>query len=243
MGLIRQLVKSAMTACLPADRWLVRGRALPRGPLPAISLTFDDGPHPEHTPRVLDALRHWNLTATFFVIGRQAAAYPQLIAHMVREGHSVANHTWSHSEPSHTPSKKFAEEVDQTSLLLEALTGAAPRFVRPPKGELSLAKTIGLLCENYTVALWNVDPRDYRLETVEAARSASAQTNWQHGDVVLLHDNRPGAAWLLNAWGEAGRWSECQTVPLTTWLPQPQTMSVAQGTAASLTPAAPTLRT
>lgn len=218
MGLLRQLVKSTITACLPAERWLVRGRSSQAGPLPAISLTFDDGPHPEHTPNVLAELERWNLTATFFVIGQHAATHPQLIEQIVQAGHTVANHTWTHSEPCRTSAVAFAEEVTQTSALLEKLTGMKPRFMRPPKGELSLAKALGLWGAGYTIALWSVDPRDYRIESDDDTRSASEQAAWNHGDIVLLHDNRPGAAQLLRAWGAAGRWSQCRTVPLTTWV-------------------------
>lgn len=234
MGLFRQLAKHALTACLPAERWLVRGRTPQEGPLPAISLTFDDGPHPEHTPRVLDELQRWNLTATFFVIGQQAAAYPKLIDAIVHAGHTVANHTWTHSEPAQTSSVTFAEEVEQTNLLLEAFTGASPRFVRPPKGELSLLKALGLFHSGYTVALWSVDPRDYRLENDEVVQAASERTHWQHGDIVLLHDHRPGAAQLLRAWGDAGRWTRCRTVPLTTWLPVATTGNAATRIPATL---------
>ena len=225
MGLLRQFVKHAMTACLPAERWLTRGRTPQDSPLPAISLTFDDGPHPEHTPRVLEELSRWNLTATFFVIGQQAAAHPQLIEQIIHAGHTVANHTWTHSEPSRTSAVTFAEEVRQTAALLEALTSVSPRFVRPPKGELSLPKMMGLWGAGYTAVLWSVDPRDYRLETAEQVRTVSEQTRWQHGDIILLHDNQPGAAQLLRAWGEAGRWSQCHSVPLTTWL-HPRTTAI-----------------
>jgi peptidoglycan-N-acetylglucosamine deacetylase len=218
MGLLRQVVKHALTACLPAERWLVRGRAPQHDALPAISLTFDDGPHPTHTADVLAELERWQLTATFFVIGQHAAAHPELIRQIIAAGHTVANHTWTHSEPRETSNRIFAQEVAQTSALLTELTGAAPRFMRPPKGELTLGKTRGLWRDGYTIALWSVDPRDYRIESTAEALTVSQQTSWSHGDIVLLHDNRPGAAQLLRVWGDAGLWSRCQTVPLSHWV-------------------------
>ncbi len=218
MGLLRQLMKHTMTASLPAERWLVRGRTPPDGALPAISLTFDDGPHPVHTTEVLAELDRWKLTATFFVIGQQAAAHPELIERIVHSGHTVANHTWTHSEPQLTSNVNFADEVARTAALIKDQVGVAPRFMRPPKGELTLGKTLGLWANGYTIALWSVDPRDYRIESDAEVITLSQQTRWSHGDIVLLHDHRPGAAQLLRAWGAAGRWSQCRTVPLSHWL-------------------------
>lgn len=218
MGVLRQLMKHTLTACMPAERWLVRGRTPQQDALPVISLTFDDGPHPIHTADVLAELDHWQLTATFFVIGQHAAAHPTLIEQILRAGHTVGNHTWTHSEPCSTSSRIFEEEVTQTSVLLSERFGIAPRFMRPPKGELTVRKSLRLWRRGYTVALWSVDPRDYRIDTATDALAVSQQTHWSHGDIVLLHDNRPGAAQLLRAWGEAGRWSQCRTVPLSHWV-------------------------
>lgn len=219
MGLLRQIAKHTLTACLPAERWLVRGRQRSTDAVPSISLTFDDGPHPTHTVDVLAELERWQLTATFFVIGQHAAAHPDLIQRIVAAGHTVANHTWTHSEPRETSTQTFTEEVAQTSTLLTELTGTRPRFMRPPKGELTLGKSVGLWRNDYTVALWSVDPRDYRIDSADQALTISTQTDWSHGDIILLHDNRPGAAQLLRAWGEAGRWSRCRTVLLSHWMP------------------------
>ncbi|HET6425053.1 MAG TPA: polysaccharide deacetylase family protein, partial [Planctomycetaceae bacterium] len=219
MALLRQLMKHTLTACLPAERWLVRGRTRQTNALPAISLTFDDGPHPTHTADVLAELDRWQLTATFFVIGQHAEAHPQLIQQIVAAGHTVANHTWTHSEPSLTSGRIFAEEVTRTTALVTKLTGTSPRWMRPPKGELTVGKTFGLWRAGYTIALWSVDPRDYRIDSDTEALAVSQQTAWSHGDIVLLHDNRLGAAQLLRAWGRDGRWSRCQTVPLSHWVP------------------------
>jgi peptidoglycan/xylan/chitin deacetylase (PgdA/CDA1 family) len=196
----------------------VRGRTPQQDAVPTISLTFDDGPHPIHTADVLAELDRWKLTATFFVIGQHAAAHPALIEQIIQAGHAVGNHTWTHSEPQSISSRLFDEEVVQTSTLLSERFGIMPRFMRPPKGELTFRKTLGLWCRGYTVALWSVDPRDYRIETATEALTISQRTDWSHGDVVLLHDNRPGAAQLIRAWGEAGRWPRCRTVSLSHWV-------------------------
>src|SRR5688572_27930175 len=102
MSIVRQAVKALMTVGLPPQRWLVRGPRQRLTDAPTISLTFDDGPHPEHTPRVLEELRRWGLTATFFVIGREVERHPDLVTRIVNEGHALGNHTFTHSEPAAT---------------------------------------------------------------------------------------------------------------------------------------------
>lgn len=188
MGLLRQLAKTAFESVLPRQAFVTRGNA------PGVTLTFDDGPHPEHTPRVLDALDAAGLTATFFVVGQRVREYPSLIQRMVNTGHEVGNHTWSHSEPSRTSSTQFLDEVRLTDALIQDITGTHCRLMRPPKGELSLGKLWGLLSMKKTVVLWNRDTKDYR---VTAPKELAAWCDAYHpecGDIVLLHDNRPFAA-------------------------------------------------
>src|SRR5262249_55671830 len=90
---IRQHMRGVMAAVLPHRLFLVRGK--PR--TNSVSLTFDDGPHPEHTPRLLDLLKKHEIKATFFVVGRQAERYPDLVRRMADEGHDVANHSFFHA--------------------------------------------------------------------------------------------------------------------------------------------------
>src|SRR5204863_8624195 len=89
----RQFIRAGFIATLPRRLLLARG---PSGSA-SVCLTFDDGPHPHHTPRLLDLLKDQRVTATFFVIGRWAARYPELVRRIAAEGHLVGNHTFSHS--------------------------------------------------------------------------------------------------------------------------------------------------
>lgn len=217
MGVLRQIVKRTMSACLPAERWLVRGSASATAK-PAISLTFDDGPDPVHTPLVLDELRQCGLTATFFVVGQRAADHPDLIRRIVSEGHRLGNHTWSHSEPRLTSARQFLDETQRTSDFLARFVDATPRLMRPPKGELTWEKLRGLWRAGYTVALWSVDPRDYQLGAISAMQTAAAATTWRAGDIVLLHDIRPAAASFLGTWRQQGRWETWASVSLDQWI-------------------------
>ncbi len=193
MGLLRQSIKSLLTCCVPRELLLTRGAAIGANGVPRLALTFDDGPDPEYTPVVLDLLQNAGLRATFFVVGKQAEAYPGLIRRMHDEGHEVGNHTWSHSPPAETPSDIFLEEVRRTDELIVQLTGETPRSMRPPKGELNVRKLLGLWRLRKTVALWNVDPRDYLMAESDEIVTWCSGYRPQDGDVLLFHDNHPYA--------------------------------------------------
>lgn len=188
MGFIRQLAKSALTSLLPRSVFLTQSDA------PGIALTFDDGPHPEYTPRVLDVLAEAGVHATFFVVGQQVRQHPSLVQRMVNEGHDVGNHTWSHSEPSRTSTTQFLDEVRLTDAVVQEITQRECSLMRPPKGELTLGKLWGLVSMKKTIAMWNRDPKDYRMASGDEMSAWCAAYEPQRGDIVLLHDNRPYAA-------------------------------------------------
>src|SRR5690606_35220120 len=119
MGTIRQVIRSAMTAALPRRRFIVRG---PRS-AQQVALTFDEGPHPEHTPRLLDELARHDIKATFFVVGREAERHPGIVERAAREGHAIGHHSWTHSEPSETPAPRLLDEVRRSIELLQSITG------------------------------------------------------------------------------------------------------------------------
>jgi peptidoglycan/xylan/chitin deacetylase (PgdA/CDA1 family) len=216
---LRQALRAALSSVLPRERWLVRGSRRAHADQPALSLTFDDGPHPKHTPAVLDALAKWNLTATFFVVGQEAERYPQLVEQIVAAGHSLGNHTYTHSEPRTTLAEAFLQEVDLTDQLLSTWCGTRPHWVRPPKGELTWSKFRGLWQARRGIALWNVDPRDYRMQAAAEAVAWAKTYKPRHGDIILLHDRVPAAAQVVHALGEAWVFFNWRTVPLGQWVP------------------------
>lgn len=190
MGLIRQALKAGLATVLSPRFLLTQG---PRD-CGALALTFDDGPHPEHTPRLLDVLREYHLQATFFVIGSQAAKHPEIVRRIVAEGHDLGNHTYSHSDPARTSAAELIDEVRRWRSLLEEITGTAPHLFRPPHGKLFVYKTFRLWTERQTIVLWNIDPRDFAMTSRQAMEGWCDQYQPQAGDVVLLHDNHPHAA-------------------------------------------------
>jgi peptidoglycan/xylan/chitin deacetylase (PgdA/CDA1 family) len=218
MSHFRQGLKRLLTACLPPERWLVRGRCVRGIDGPAISLTFDDGPHPEFTPRVLDRLQMFGWKGTFFVIGERARKNPDLVRRIIAEGHELGNHTFTHGEPAQTSAASFREEIEATRRLLEQIAGKPVWLTRPPKGELTWPKLRGLWQDRQTVALWNVDPKDYRPDCATEVRTWAAAYAPRHGDIVLLHDAHPQVLSILDGWQEHGRLIGVETVTLSSWL-------------------------
>ena len=187
-----------------------------------LALTFDDGPHPEYTPRLLDRLDELGLNATFFVIGSNAANYPDLIRRIVASGHEVANHTYSHSDPSETSSTMFLAEIRRTDELLSTLTGRSTETVRPPKGELNWTKLRKLWQHNKTVALWNVDPKDFRMKSVDEMTQWCEAYTPNDGDIVLLHDNHPFAEVAVATMAARGVFEQFETTTISRWLKRPE---------------------
>jgi peptidoglycan/xylan/chitin deacetylase (PgdA/CDA1 family) len=190
----RQLVRRAMAKLLPRRLFVVCGS--PHSG--KVYFTFDDGPDPEHTPRVLDALKANDVKATFFVTGKQCLLYPDLVRRILDGGHCVGHHSFSHSEPAHTSARRLIDEIRETDdALLRASDGLASKYFRPPHGKLTAAKLWRLWLEGHTVVLWNRDSKDYQAKSAEQLREWVCENPLESGDVVLMHDTNPHTAEAL----------------------------------------------
>jgi peptidoglycan/xylan/chitin deacetylase (PgdA/CDA1 family) len=154
-----------------------------------VALTFDDGPDPEVTPAVLDALAEHQARATFFVIGRYLEKNSTLAERMLKEGHELGNHSWQHSHfQNFYPAAGHAREIDRCSQLIRSLTkSAAEPLYRPPVGLKSPAMARVATRKNLTVVAWSIHGRD----TFNRPAHAIAEqilARIQPGDIVLLHD-------------------------------------------------------
>lgn len=155
---------------------------------PNIALTFDDGPHASLTPQLLDILLARGLRATFFVIGRNAARYPQILQRMVAEGHEIGNHTWSHPSLFGLSDAQVLTELDLTSQAVFDAAGRPPLMMRPPYGNLYDRQRVMIHRERgMPTVLWSVDPRDWTRPG--SAAVASRILGGAHpGGIVLTHD-------------------------------------------------------
>jgi peptidoglycan/xylan/chitin deacetylase (PgdA/CDA1 family) len=193
MSILRQTFRTALSISLPRKWLLVSAPTSTR----SICLTFDDGPHPEHTPQLLDVLKQHNVTATFFVIGEQAEKHPDLIRRMAAEGHAVGQHSFFHTEPTKTSAPQLMDEVRRTTTTLEKILGRPCPLFRPPKGHLTAKKLLALRKANLSIILWNVDPRDYRTDSADTLKTWFHNHPLKSGDIILLHDIKPHAANLI----------------------------------------------
>ena len=152
-----------------------------------LALTFDDGPHPDFTPKLIQILKAANVPATFFMIGHMAESYPDMVKLAFNNGFEIANHTWSHVTLTKLTDEQASTEYRATNDFLKKLTGKSPRFCRPPGGDFDLNVLEAGYSEGLTTVLWTDDPGDYNnpgdtilLETETVKISA--------GGIVLLHD-------------------------------------------------------
>lgn len=156
----------------------------------SICLTFDDGPDPLYTPKILALLADYDAKATFFVVGEAAQQFPQLVEQMLKAGHAIGNHTHRHHHPWLISAARATEEVSQANRVIKDITGIAPRWFRPPFGRLRPAMQQQAQTEQLTTVLWNRSMMDWGGYGTKAgiSRRLAAITA---GDIVLLHDGRP----------------------------------------------------
>lgn len=156
--------------------------------LPYIAMTYDDGPHPQNTPRLLDMLRERNIKATFYVIGRSVNLYPQITRRIVAEGHEIGNHTWTHRNLKTLSSAEVRKELNRTRDIIVSTCGVKPRTMRPPYGALRQDQRSWIYKEyGYPTILWSVDPEDWKRPGISVVTSRIVN-NTRNGGIVLAHD-------------------------------------------------------
>ncbi len=149
-----------------------------------VALTFDDGPHKTLTPAKLDVLKAKGVAATFFMIGNQVIAYPDIVKRIYTEGHELGNHTWDHQQLTRLDSASIRDEIQKTEDAIKSAAGLNAPVFRPPYGAYNDAvKQEARL----PIIMWSVDPKDWqdRVTSIVDDRVNSATKT---GDIILLHD-------------------------------------------------------
>jgi peptidoglycan/xylan/chitin deacetylase (PgdA/CDA1 family) len=201
--------------------------ALVRGPKGArgVALTFDDGPDPETTPRVLDALEAEDAKATFFLIAKKAEAHPELVREMKRRGHGIGLHSYAHDRLFALRSqKRVTRDLARGVAVLRAITGQAPILFRPPIGHTNPAIVRAADALDLRVVGWNLSARDGRQSADPEKVVARFRRHLKDGAIVLLHDAAekggrvPAGVEAIRAILDIVKDARLEVVPLEAWL-------------------------
>ena len=153
-----------------------------------ITLTFDDGPSPIWTPKILDELKKVNIPATFFMIGHHVRKYPDVARRVVQEGHTIGNHGYAHSVLLYYTPAELEEEIKYTELVIKETTGETTTYFRPPKAWLKRSIKEKMKSMGYEVVLWSLNSKDW------VSFNHKAMVNYivrsvKNGDIILFHDS------------------------------------------------------
>jgi len=149
-----------------------------------IWLTFDDGPSPHVTPWILSILKKENIKATFFLIGQKIEEFPELVDAIVKDGHTIANHSYSHKNGWLTNKEKYLEDIDRCQALMPN-----NKLFRPPYGKITKAQ-IAVLKEKYKIILWDVLSYDFKQNTNPKIVQENIIKNTSAGSIIVMHNNQ-----------------------------------------------------
>jgi len=169
---------------------------------PLAALTFDDGPDPEFTPRILAVLAAYGARATFNMMGSNAMRHPDLVMEVVRAGHELGNHTLTHQDLTFQSARQTYRQLERGREAIEGTAGVRPRFFRPPRGELTGSAISAAAALDHDVVLWSVTRGPAGVGT-PAGVSDHLVRAVGPGDVVALHDSIGRATFHPN--GASGR--------------------------------------
>ena len=153
----------------------------------AVALTFDDGPHPAFTPRILAILKQHNIKATFFVVGKMAQQYPNLVRAESLAGNVVGNHTYDHVNLTKIPDSMVDVEWKKDSDVIQSILGIRPTFCRPPGGDYDKSVIQSAMKQGLTTVLWTDDPGDYA-KPGDKAIEQRVLDRMDNGGIILIHD-------------------------------------------------------
>ena len=174
----------------------------------AVYLTFDDGPHPQHTARLLDLLAKFDAKASFFMVGKTVEKAPHLVQRMLAEGHTIGNHSMTHPKMRSIGAAAQQREIEQADAVLERLDGQRRHLYRPPNGAVTWPMMTHSLRHRQPLVLWSIDSLDYKLPAEQVVTRLTTTAPPKPGDVILFHDDGGSAGvalqTLLPLWKQAG---------------------------------------
>lgn len=153
-----------------------------------VALTFDDGPSPLWTSKILDELKSANIKATFFMLGEHVAKYPEIARRVAEEGHEIGNHTYDHHVLLYYTLEELEKEIKDTERIIQKATGKTTRYFRPPKAWLTAQEKEKIKELGYRVILWSLNSKDW--VTFDDKYIVEYLAGHVHpGDIILFHDS------------------------------------------------------
>ncbi len=170
------------------------GKTVVSGPKnePVVALTFDDGPNPPYTERILDVLRRERVHATFFVVGRAVEAYPHTVRRIAGEGHALGNHSWDHAHLLGRSAAFVHAELARTDDALARVANVRPRLMRPPFGQRDFSLMAQAKRDGYTVVMWSDRLPDDWEQPGDATIASRVVSRVHDGSIIVLHDGNRG---------------------------------------------------
>ncbi|KXK21044.1 MAG: polysaccharide deacetylase family protein [Saprospiraceae bacterium] len=164
-------------------------KSISRSPFGHGILTFDDGPHPEFTPKILALLEQYHQKAIFFCIGKNANEHPEIIKQIAAAGHILGNHTMNHSIRSTFSNRTaYLKEINDTTHLLQSISGQEIKYFRPPFGVTNPEIAAAIKKSGLISMAWNI--RTFDTVSTDSAKICSKMIqNWNDDAIVLMHDN------------------------------------------------------
>ncbi len=151
-----------------------------------IAITFDDGPDAKFTPQILNVLKKYNIKATFFLMGERSAQHQEVVKRIIKEGHTIGNHSWSHPNLVNLTDEELEEEVFKTERIIKEITNRETALIRPPYGAVSDKLLDKLQNMNYKVIHWSIDSLDWQAKTAKEVIN-NTLPNIHTGAVILFH--------------------------------------------------------
>ncbi|HZJ58044.1 MAG TPA: polysaccharide deacetylase family protein [Clostridia bacterium] len=160
-----------------------------------IYLTFDDGPNPDYTPRLLDILGEHQIQATFFLMGRQAELYPDIVKRIAEEGHTIGCHSYSHRHAWLMSPVLTFKDMSRAYEAISLASGIFPKWYRPPWGGFNLFSIAAAGRLGLGIAYWSIEAQDWDINTAAEHIHETVVDKAVPGSVIVLHDNQgdPGA--------------------------------------------------
>ena len=152
----------------------------------ALYITFDDGPHPKITPKVLDILDEYQIKATFFCVGENVKKYPDVFQDLISRGHAIGNHTYNHLSGYTTPNDTYYQNIEEAAKHIDS------KLFRPPYGRIT-PRQIAHLKQHYQIVMWSILTRDYEAHLNLERAKVNLIKEIKPGDVIVFHDSEKAA--------------------------------------------------